>query len=268
VVTGIGHEVDVSIADLVADYHAHTPTEAAQVIVGQWRMARDMIGLAGVRLRRAVGQLVGSARQRLGAIERHETFRRPLERVNQLRQLLDERQRSLGFAQIDRIRRHQRRLGEIAERLDCHRPVQVVARLRDELSERSRRLDAALAMTVRAARAELGRCVERLRERHPRHLLRLHGHRLIAAETRLKCDLRAETRRLQERVSALAAHLKAVGPEEVLKRGYSITTLKKGGAVVRSIEQVKPGDKLITRFADGKVESTATDPNQPGLFDG
>ncbi|MGH7214881.1 MAG: exodeoxyribonuclease VII large subunit, partial [Tepidisphaeraceae bacterium] len=32
VVTGVGHEVDVSIADLVADHHAHTPTEAAQVI--------------------------------------------------------------------------------------------------------------------------------------------------------------------------------------------------------------------------------------------
>ena len=32
VVTGIGHEVDTSIADLVADYHAHTPTEAAQVV--------------------------------------------------------------------------------------------------------------------------------------------------------------------------------------------------------------------------------------------
>ncbi|HZW50932.1 MAG TPA: exodeoxyribonuclease VII large subunit, partial [Rudaea sp.] len=33
IITGIGHEVDVSIADLVADYHAHTPTEAAQVAV-------------------------------------------------------------------------------------------------------------------------------------------------------------------------------------------------------------------------------------------
>src|SRR5690606_6942390 len=30
IITGIGHEVDVSISDLVADYHAHTPTEAAQ----------------------------------------------------------------------------------------------------------------------------------------------------------------------------------------------------------------------------------------------
>ena len=40
IVTGIGHEVDTSIADLIADHHAHTPTEAAQVITAQWRIAR------------------------------------------------------------------------------------------------------------------------------------------------------------------------------------------------------------------------------------
>ena len=46
VVTGIGHEVDTSIADLVADYHAHTPTEAAQVVVQHWRAARDAVAAA------------------------------------------------------------------------------------------------------------------------------------------------------------------------------------------------------------------------------
>ncbi len=266
VVTGIGHEVDVSIADLVADYHAHTPTEAAQVIVGQWRIARDAIGHHDLRLRRAMGQMVRWYRDRLAAIERHEIFRRPLERVNQLRQLLDDRQRGLEFAQIERIRQHQRRLGEIAEQLDRHRPVEVVARLRDRLAEHSRRLDAALGTKLRSARADLSRCIEGLRERHPRHLLRLHEHRLVALESRLACDIRADLRRRQDRLSAMAAHLRAVGPEQVLKRGYSITMLKKGGAVVRHADQVKPGDKLITRFADSQIESTADDPDQPTLF--
>src|SRR5205823_5542575 len=45
IVTGIGHEIDTHIADLVADHHAHTPTEAAQVITAHWRSARDGIEL-------------------------------------------------------------------------------------------------------------------------------------------------------------------------------------------------------------------------------
>ncbi len=45
-----------------------------------------------------------------------------------------------------------------------------------------------------------------------------------------------------------------------------MTMLKKGGAVVRSVSQIKGGEKLITRLADGTIESTADDPKQPELF--
>jgi exodeoxyribonuclease VII large subunit len=64
VVTGIGHEVDTSIADLVADHHAHTPTEAAQVVTAHWRGARETVDLAAARTGRAVRAIVQDARQR------------------------------------------------------------------------------------------------------------------------------------------------------------------------------------------------------------
>src|SRR6267142_1676243 len=54
IVTGIGHEVDVSISDLAADYHAHTPTEAAQVATAHWRTARGDIEATALRLRREI----------------------------------------------------------------------------------------------------------------------------------------------------------------------------------------------------------------------
>jgi exonuclease VII large subunit len=57
-----------------------------------------------------------------------------------------------------------------------------------------------------------------------------------------------------------------VGPENVLRRGYTITTRKKDGALLRNAAEVKRGDRLITRFAEGTAESIAQDPNQPELF--
>src|SRR5205814_3857463 len=104
VITGIGHEVDVSIADLVADHHAHTPTEAAQVAVHHWRGVRDAIDMMRVRLRRGLRSLVQQARSRLTAVEHHELFRRPTDRINQLRQLLDDRQRTLTLTVTQRLR--------------------------------------------------------------------------------------------------------------------------------------------------------------------
>jgi exodeoxyribonuclease VII large subunit len=65
----------------------------------------------------------------------------------------------------------------------------------------------------------------------------------------------------------MAKRLESLNPQAVLSRGYSITTLKRGGTVIRSAAQVKPGDALITRLADGQIESTVEDTRQLRLFD-
>src|SRR5213075_1338731 len=74
IITGIGHEVDISIADLAADYHAHTPTEAAQVVTARWRTARGDLEAFDLRLRREMLTKFADCRRRLIAIERHEIF--------------------------------------------------------------------------------------------------------------------------------------------------------------------------------------------------
>jgi exodeoxyribonuclease VII large subunit len=222
IVTGIGHEVDVSIADLVADYHAHTPTEAAQVIVAQWRNARDSIEAIAIRSGRALRQILADARQRLGAIERHEVFRRPLDRINQLRQFLDDRQRSLTFAATSRLQ---------------------------------------------SASGRLHRTMARFTECHPRHRVQLHAQRLVELQTRLRSAMSRAQERNLARVMAMDAQLRALSPEAVLKRGYSMTTIKRSGKLVRAASQVKTGDRLVTRFADGTVESVAEDQKQLPLFE-
>jgi exodeoxyribonuclease VII large subunit len=73
--------------------------------------------------------------------------------------------------------------------------------------------------------------------------------------------------RRAERVTTVERLLHAVGPEQVLRRGYTITFRKKGGEVLKGAAQVRPGEKLVTRFADGEVESVAEDPSQPKLFE-
>src|SRR5687768_6675120 len=118
IITGIGHEIDVSVADLVADYHAHTPTEAAQVVVANWRGAREALSVGADRLQREVRDLLQRARERLTHVERHEVFRRPLHRIEQLRQRLDDRQRALALAVAGRLRGTKAHLHEAQVRLD------------------------------------------------------------------------------------------------------------------------------------------------------
>ena len=116
IITGIGHEVDTSISDLVADYHAHTPTEAAQVVVQHWKAAEATLGETHSRLARAVRGVAQDARRLLSAIERHETFRRPMHRVQTLRQLMDDREKALALTITERILGLRRRLQLLGQR--------------------------------------------------------------------------------------------------------------------------------------------------------
>jgi len=222
IISGIGHETDVSVADLVADYHAHTPTEAAQVAMGQWRSARDEVEAGGMRLRREMRTVWQEARGRLMQAARHEAFRRPMDRVNAARQLLDDRQRAMALAVGRRLRRWQAVLHDLASRLEAN---------------------------------------------PPRHAAALWRERLVGSGRRLEGAMAGQMGKWRKQVEAMAGHLTAVGPEQVLRRGYSITTLKKRGVVVRSEKEVGEGDRLVTRLADGQIESVAEDSAQLRLFE-
>lgn len=221
VVTGIGHEVDTSIADLVADYHAHTPTEAAQVITSQWRAVPDQLAQTNFRLGRSLRDQFLSNRQRLDAIRRHEFFRRPMDLVNALRQRLDDRQHAMRVALNAKVWSHRRRLHELEQSLAT---------------------------------------------RHPRHAVTLARQTLAALENRLRSGLIVSHEKRAARLDSLERALRVIGHESVLRRGFSITTIKKDGALIRSTNQLRGGERIVTRVADGSFESVADDPKQPKLF--
>ena len=267
VVTGVGHEVDVSIADLVADHHAHTPTEAAQVVTAYWRTARDGVEAGGLRLRRALQSVVQAAQARLAAVERHEVFRRPLDRFRRLRQVVDEYERALTLAACECLRRAERRARDLACRLDALGPAALLRRRRERLVGLEGRLLGAASKRLRAGRERVAELSAALEAQHPRHAVNLGAQHLEAMSLRLRRAADDQCRRQSMRVEALARQLEAVGPRQVLRRGYSITTRKRDGSVVRGADQVKAGDRLVTHLQDGSVESTVADAKQLPLFE-
>jgi exodeoxyribonuclease VII large subunit len=267
VVTGIGHEVDTSIADLVADYHAHTPTEAAQVVTAHWRGARDVVDVTGVRLGRAARGLVQHARQRLVGCERHEMFRRPLHRVLGLRQFVDDRERALSMGMADRMTAMHRRVEALAATLHRTPPQVILARKREWLIVLEQAVSNFMALRIRRSREQVADLAGRLGTCHPRGAIALASQRVASLDERLHRGTIQLCRSHHQQVDALARHLVAVSPEQVLKRGYSITTRKRDGAIVRKPEDAKAGDRIVTRVDGGTVESVVEDGKQPRLFD-
>jgi exodeoxyribonuclease VII large subunit len=105
-----------------------------------------------------------------------------------------------------------------------------------------------------------------LAEHSPTAQMRFHRERLKNLGDRLSYAASMDRRRRVARLDSLERELRAVSAESVLRRGFSITMLKKTGAVIRTVAQVKGGDALVTKLSDGTIVSTAEDPKQPKLF--
>jgi exodeoxyribonuclease VII large subunit len=267
VITGIGHEIDTSIADLTADYWAHTPTEAAQVLTQNWRGAAEGLEFAGERLRRTLRNQVRESRQQLLSVERHELFRRPTDRVNHLRQLLDDRQRALEHEMSLLTARLRETLYDASARLQQQGPAAIVSRLRAKLGDDERALAQFKHARIVRERDRLARAERHLAARHPQNAVRLAAGRINADSTRLSLAMGRRLGRDGERIAAIVKQLQALSPEAVLRRGYGITRRKRDGIIIHSATDVKPGDTIITRLAAGEVTSTVEDGRQPKLFE-
>jgi len=207
IVTGVGHEVDFTIADLVADLRAPTPSAAAESVVpdaSEW----------AARYRGFEGRLVAVMRREL-------TVRR-----GEVRML------------AKRLVHPRRRLFDHSQRLDA-----VTMRL-------SRAANAGL----RERRARLSTLAARLARHAPDRTVRAHRSRCEALLGRLSRAARTALSGRRSRVSALERALGAFGPQATLERGYSILLRDDDRQVVRNASEVRSGERLHARLAQGALD--------------
>ena len=95
VVTGLGHEDDLTVADLVADHRAATPTAAMVALLPERSSALRRLIDQRRRMEEIVRWRIGRERQRLLERERLLTLNDPKERLKRLRRDLDQRRQLL-----------------------------------------------------------------------------------------------------------------------------------------------------------------------------
>jgi len=128
VVSAVGHEIDVTLSDLVADVRALTPSEAASLVAPAAEEIRAGLDGMRARLSAALRARASDARARLGAFEQHRVFRRPFDRIHDLARQLDDLDLRARRAIIYQFRRQRDRLAALAARLESLSPLGVLAR--------------------------------------------------------------------------------------------------------------------------------------------
>ncbi len=209
VVSAVGHEIDFTIADFVADLRAPTPSAAAELIVPDGEGLHHFLQDWRNRLHRACGGFLLRERNRLAYLSRAASPQTLM-----------------------------RTLREYTQRVDMAGDI-----LRRNIQERRLHCER-LLIELRA----------RLREHQPDRHLPLHRHRLAAAKARLDNCARAQLLEQRQRLVHIQTLLKALSPEAILSRGFSITTTA-DGKILYSVEDATPQAKIVTKLRDGSITS-------------
>ncbi len=240
VISGVGHEVDVSLCDLVADHRAATPTAAAQAAVPDREDLRRRLGDLAARSRRALHDNLDDARAALQAVMRSSVFRDPLGRVHSRMQRVDELGHRLRAAMSQQLAGQRRRLEPAANRLAAQHPARLAERSRAQLDAAVSRLRWALGARAKRSGDRLASAAARLQAVHPAGGLKWARQQLKAMEKQLN----------------------ALDIQAVLKRGFTIT-LGPDGQPRKTTTDFITGERITTRLADGEVQSDVVDDKAP-----
>ncbi|HVG26568.1 MAG TPA: exodeoxyribonuclease VII large subunit, partial [Acidobacteriaceae bacterium] len=137
----------------------------------------------------------------------------------------------------------------------------VLRRVRDAVERRGQRIDelelrmmGALRRRVGAARERGMRAEARLLRQDPAVRLREDRRRLEAAEERLRGAATMVSERRGVRLERVGARLEALSPVRVLERGYALVYGPEG-RLLRSSGEVRPGEVITARLAEGTVRA-------------
>ena len=128
VISAVGHEIDVTIADLVADRRALTPSEAGELVVPHRTELAAGLDELRERLQNSLTQRAVNARLQLDSLASRRVFTNPLQRVRQLGEGVDDLSDRLNAAVRRRVERSKQEAGQLSATLNSLSPLGVLSR--------------------------------------------------------------------------------------------------------------------------------------------
>jgi exodeoxyribonuclease VII large subunit len=219
IISAVGHEIDFTISDFVADLRAPTPSAAAELVAPSQEALQNSLAAKQAALVRLAKQAVEVGILRLNRLKEARGLRDPRTLIQDRQQKTDQIETRLLQLLRWTVEHHRDHTNRLASLLQAYRPAQVVVRRRTEVA---------------------------------------------GIQTRLANVVTYQLERAKQKLLSLQRSIALLGPEQTLQRGYSITR-KPTGEILQRSEDVKPGDEILTRLAEGelrsRVETSGSDPD-------
>jgi exodeoxyribonuclease VII large subunit len=251
VISAVGHEIDYTLADFVADRRAPTPTAAAQMVIAA------KVELLQ-RLRSSTETLLGAMR---GELSRHRRelvhlarhVRNPGAMVRQQHQRLDEASTELSVALRRQLRARQLALAALAERL--RQPHHALGEMRERIARLTLDLARGLSSYLHRERVRTGHLAGKLSPAQLQARARSYRHKLEDLRQRLTAAGTRPAARERQRLAQTVGLLNSLSPLRVVERGYAVVTDPRDGKVVTDAARVETGQEVEIRLWRGRLHA-------------
>ncbi|WP_318456067.1 exodeoxyribonuclease VII large subunit [Photobacterium leiognathi] len=162
IVSAVGHEVDVTIADFVADVRAPTPSAAAELISRDMTHQTQLLDRKRQQLRHAITAYLSQSLRQTTQLQHRLERQHPQLRLNLQQQHLDEISQRLTQAMARKLQKHQQHVEHNNYKLSLYSPASLVRNAQRNLERSEQRLYDALDRKLLNARHKLAVAAEKL----------------------------------------------------------------------------------------------------------
>jgi exodeoxyribonuclease VII large subunit len=258
IVSGVGHEIDFTIADFVADARAPTPSGAAELVAPDRVACLEALARTMDRLSACIRRELRSVASRFDGASLRLKLAHPGIRLTQQVQRLDDlEQRLTAFVQRE-LRSVASRFDGMSLRLKLAHPGLRLAQQERRLDDLKLRLNGAIRGALHSDRTRISEMYTRLVHRSPEHSIREHRTRHDALSGRLGHAMRQRVSRAEHRLNLAIRTLNTVSPLATLGRGFALVKRVADGALVTNADAVAVGDEIEARLAHGTLKARVT----------
>ncbi|MBD3634141.1 MAG: exodeoxyribonuclease VII large subunit [Methylophaga sp.] len=250
VISAVGHEVDFTIADFVADVRAPTPSAAAEMAVPDAKQLLATVNNLMQRLTSRTQQWLSGEQRHLLHLQRR--LPRPDLQIRQQTQSLNQFKRMLDVAWLRQQQNRAQRVDYLAARLK-HPQAQIDSQ-HARLNNLLHRLQTAFRAQQKQAEQWVSTLQSRLRRQLPLQQVAAQEQHVFGLKHQLDKLIRAQLTSAEAMLTQHMRTLAAVSPLNTLERGYSITRFAASEEVITRSEQVKPGDGLRIKLHQGEID--------------
>ena len=254
IISAVGHETDVTIADFVADLRTPTPSAAAELvsrdqqeIVRQLQHHLNMVNLAFDRLWAEKLSRFQHLNLRLNA----QSPAKQLELLHfKLTQIFDRLQGRLEQS----LKLKEQKIAQLFLRVQAKHPSRQLEMQKLHLTQQETRLCKQIEQLFNAKRQKFYFAKQRLDNSTLPHNISLQNQNLQQLSHRLTYLIEKQFTKQQQGFHALCTKLDGLSPLKILGRGYSITQNDQQH-VITNTKQITKGDRITTQLVNGQILS-------------